>query len=137
MGAPYSEDLRQRVLAAVDGGLSKWQVHRVFGVSRTTIDDWLKLRAETGSIKAKIDYYRGRPPALADTPELRTFLAAHEGNTLAQLADAWEREKGERWSAGMFHKLLKRLGYSRKKNATATVRATLTSVQPLSRRLQD
>lgn len=134
MGAPYSEDLRKRVLAALDGGMSKWRVHQTFAVSRTTIDDWLKLRAATGSVKAKTDYYRGRPPAITDTPELRRFLAAHEGNTLAQLAAAWEREHGQRWSLGMFHKLLKRLGYSRKKNATATAKPTPTSGRRSSKR---
>lgn len=56
MGAPYSEDLRLRVLAAVDGGVSKWRVQRTFGVSRSTIDDLLKLRAETGEVKANTSY---------------------------------------------------------------------------------
>lgn len=76
------------MVVAVDGGMSKWGVHQTFGVSRTTIDDWLKLRAETGGVKAKTDYYRGRAPMVADTRELRAFLVAHEGKTLAQLAAA-------------------------------------------------
>lgn len=129
MGAPYSEDLRRRVLAAVDSGLSKWQVHQVFGVSRSTIDDWLKLRSETGSVQAKTEYYRGRAPMVADRPELRAFLGAHEGKTLAQLVQAWEAEQGQRVSIKTFHKTLQRLGYSRKKNATATVRGTPRSAQ--------
>lgn len=131
MGAPYSEDLRRRVLAALDGGMSKWGVHQVFGVSRSTIDDWLKLRAETGGVKAKTAYYRGRAPMVADTPELRAFLGAHEGQTLAQLAAAWEAEQGQRVSVKTFHKTLQRLGYSRKKNATATANKTPTSAQRL------
>ena len=36
----------------VDGGLSKWRVHQVYGVSRSTLDDWLTLRTETGGVKA-------------------------------------------------------------------------------------
>lgn len=126
MGAPYSEDLRRRVLAAVDGGLGKWRVHQVFGVSRSTIDDWLALRAETGGVKAK-RYDRGRAPLVADTPELRTFLAAHEGKTLAQLALAWEAEQEQPVSVKTFHKTLQRLGYTRKKNATGTLKRTSTS----------
>jgi transposase len=137
MGAPYSEDLRRRVLAAVDGGMSKWRVHQVFGVSRSTVDDWLKLRAETGGVKAKTDYYRGRAPMVADTPELRAFLTAHEGKTLAQLAAAWEAEQGQRVSVKTFHKTLQRLGYSRKKSATATANKTPSNVRPSSRRLRD
>ena len=73
MGAPYSKDLRRRVLVALDGGMSKWRVHQTFGVSRSTIDDWLKLRAETGVVKAKTDYYRGRAPMVTDTPSYGRF----------------------------------------------------------------
>lgn len=134
MGASYSEDLRRRVLAAVDGGMSKWRVHQLFGVSRSTIDDWLKLRAETGGVKAKTDYYRGRAPMVGDTPESRAFLKAHEGKTLAQLSHAWEAATGQAVSVKTFHKTLQRLGYSRKKTTTATEKATPRSARPLSRR---
>ncbi len=115
MGAPYSENLRTRVLAAVDSGMRKWQVHKTFGVSRSTIDDWLKLRSETGEVKAKTEYYRGRAPLLPDSPALRTFLEAHQGCTLAQLSNAWEAEQGQRVSVKTFHKTLQRLGYTREK----------------------
>ena len=90
-------------------------MHQTFGVSRTTIDDWLKLRAETGGVRAKTDYDYGRAPMMADTPELRAFLAAYEGKTLAQLTAAWEAERGQRVSVKTFHKTLQRLGYTRKK----------------------
>ncbi len=104
MGAPYSEDLRLRVLAAVDGGLSKTQVYRTFGVSRSTIDDWLKLRAETGGVEANTHYYRGRRPMLSDTSELRAFMEKHQGSTLAQLSAAWKQEQGQQVSVKTFHK---------------------------------
>lgn len=131
MGAPYSEDLRLRVLAAVDGELSKTQVHRTFGVSRSTIDDWLKLRAETGGVEANTHYCRGRRPMLSDTSELRAFMQKHQGRTLAQLSVAWKQEQGQQVSVKTFHKTLKRLGYTRKKRATAIGSATLAN-EPLS-----
>jgi transposase len=104
MGAPYSDDLRLRVVAAVDSGLSKTQVHRTFGVSRSAIDDWLKLRATTGGVTAKTTYYRGRRPMLVDSPALRTFIAEHQGNTLAQLSQAWSQEQGQQVSVKRFIK---------------------------------
>lgn len=115
MGAPYSKDLRLRVLAAVDGGMSKWRVHQMFEVSRTTIDDWLKLRSETGDVKATTNYRRGPRPALEEGPEVRAFIAAHQNSTLAQLVEAWSEAKGQRLSDVTFSKVLKRLGYTRKK----------------------
>ena len=52
-GVSYSLDLRLRVVDAIDGGMSKMKAHQTFQVSRSTIDDWLKLRSETGSVSAK------------------------------------------------------------------------------------
>ena len=89
MGVPHSQDLRTRVLAALDKGMSKTKVHRQFKVSRSTVDDWLKLRAATGKVEATTDYRRGPASALADSSELRAFTETHKGNTLGELTDAW------------------------------------------------
>lgn len=62
----YSEDLRVRVLSHVDSGKSKMSAHKTFGVSRSTIDRWLELRARTGSLKANTTYRRGKAPAIND-----------------------------------------------------------------------
>ena len=40
----YSEDLRLRVVAAVDGGMPRSAAVRVFGVSRATLTRYLQLR---------------------------------------------------------------------------------------------
>lgn len=48
----YSPDLRERVLAAVDRGLSRTEAAKLFAVARATITDWVRLRRETGSLAA-------------------------------------------------------------------------------------
>lgn len=133
MGAPYSQDLRMRVLAAIDEGMSKTKVHQQFKVSRSTVDDWLRLRTETGKVEAMTDYPRGPAPALADSPELREFIEHHHHTTLGQLADAWFKVQGQRLSTATFSKTLKRLGYTRKKRVIATKHA-LPKHAPLSSR---
>lgn len=120
MGAPYSQDLRLRVLAALDEGMSKTRAHETFKVSRSTIDAWLKLREETGKVAAKTAYYRGRPPALADTLEVRTFIEAHKHSTLTEMVKRWQHDQGATLSTMAFSRALKRLGYSRKKRAIST-----------------
>jgi len=50
MGKAYSVDLRLRVLAAIDSGVSKMQVHQSFQISRSTIDDWLRRSEEQGDL---------------------------------------------------------------------------------------
>ncbi len=132
MGAPYSQDLRLRVLAALDEGLSKWQVHQRFKVSRSTIDDWLKLRAETGEVAAKTNYHRGPLAAIEDCLEVRAFIEAHKNSTLAQLAKVWFNERGQRLSTVTFSNTLKRLGYSRKKRATSTKNAVQNNERTLN-----
>ena len=49
MGKPYSMDLRDRVVRAVEsGGLSRRQAAARFGVSYSTAIDWLKRFREKG-----------------------------------------------------------------------------------------
>src|SRR5437763_558145 len=50
MGKPYSLDLRQRVVAAIEGGMSRNQAAKQFGVAISTAIGWMQRVEETGSI---------------------------------------------------------------------------------------
>ena len=50
---PYSKDLRLRVLAAVDRGMPRADVARLFGVSAPTTRRYLRLRRQTGDVEPK------------------------------------------------------------------------------------
>lgn len=51
MARPYSMDLRERVVAAVeDGGLSRRQAASHFGVGISTAINWVRRFRETGSV---------------------------------------------------------------------------------------
>jgi transposase len=51
MGKPYSMDLRERVVAAVEtGGMSRHQAAAQFGVGVSTAIVWVRRLRETGSI---------------------------------------------------------------------------------------
>src|SRR6476659_498773 len=56
----YSEDLRLRIIAAVDGGMSRSEAARVFKVGRATVKRYLALRRETGNLVPRPR--RGPPP---------------------------------------------------------------------------
>lgn len=120
MGAGYGEELRVRVLGAIDKGMSKWQAHKTFALSRSTIDRWLKLREETGSVRELVGAKRGRKATLADTPKVHEFFERHQEKTLTQMVEAWRQEHGESFTINAFHKALRRLGYSRKKRPNTT-----------------
>ena len=59
MPAPYSYDLRRKVIEAIDAGMGKSQASRIFKISRNTINLWLQKREETGDYKADDGYQKG------------------------------------------------------------------------------
>jgi transposase len=50
MGKPYSLDLRKRVVAAIEGGMSRNQAAKRFGVAISTAIGWMKRVDKTGSV---------------------------------------------------------------------------------------
>ena len=135
MGAPYSEDLRLRVLAAVDGGMSKMNAHKTFQVSRSTIDDWVKLRATTGALHAKTRRGCIGKRAVPDLGVFEAFAERHRHATLGQMKQAWQAEKGQVLSEQTFSTMLSRLGstrlgWTRKKRAISIASETLRNEPP-------
>lgn len=53
MAKPYSQDLRDRVIGAVDSGMSARAASRLFGISESTGIKWVARWRRTGSIGAK------------------------------------------------------------------------------------
>src|SRR5437867_9780067 len=53
MARPYSRDLRERVVRAVEGGLSRRRTASVFGVGIATVIDWVAVWRESGRLSAK------------------------------------------------------------------------------------
>ncbi|WP_272800718.1 IS630 family transposase [Sphingobium sp. AntQ-1] len=119
-GQSYSQDLRDRVLKAVDGGVPVRQAAATFQVSIAYIYKALIRRRVTGD--ARINPSRGHAPRkLSGEQELA--LAAHmrsrPGITLAQ-AQAWLlAEYGVELSTGAVWNAARRLGLSFKKSARA------------------
>jgi transposase len=53
MGQPLSLDLRSRLLAAIDGGMSRRAAAARFGVAPSTAIRWQSQRTATGSFAPK------------------------------------------------------------------------------------
>ncbi|WP_369810043.1 IS630 family transposase [Bradyrhizobium sediminis] len=51
MGKPYSLDLRKRVVTAIEGGMSRNQAAKRFGVAISTAIGWMQRVEETGSVE--------------------------------------------------------------------------------------
>jgi len=113
----YSEDLRLRVLAAVDGGMPRREVVRVFGVSLATIDRYLRLRRETGALAPRPRH--GPPPikTAALAAALLPRLEAQPDATLDEHCAWYEQAAGVRVSTATMSRVIARdFGWTRKKS---------------------
>ncbi len=85
MAAPYSDDLRDRVLAAYDRGMRTGQIAEVFQVSPAWARRIKQCRRETGRVRPlPTGGKRGRK---IDRELLRTFVAKQPDITLKELRD--------------------------------------------------
>jgi transposase len=112
---PYSTDLRERVLHAVDQGTPRQQIVEVLEVSRSTIKRYLRQRRQTGQLAAKP--IPGRPPkkGAALDAELTAQLMAHDDATLEQHCQFWQDSHGVQVSTASMSRAIARLGWTRKK----------------------
>jgi Transposase len=50
MGKPYSDDLRERVVAAIEAGHSRVKVAELYNMALSTVGGFVKRKRETGSV---------------------------------------------------------------------------------------
>ncbi len=113
----YSEDLRTRVVAAVESGLSRAATARRFSVNERTVRRYLRRQARTGSL-APDSYRRGPAPAIppGHEPALRAQLRAHPDATLEEHCALWQRERGRTVSTSTMCRAQQRVGWTVKKS---------------------
>jgi transposase len=112
----YSQDLRERVLRAVDQGYPRTEIVQLFGISLSTLKRYLKQRREEGHVRPKA--IPGRPPQKRAQVEAGVLpqLQAHDDATLEHHCDLWEQTHGERVRSFPMSRAIKRLGWTRKKS---------------------
>jgi len=126
---PYSMDLRLRVLAAVDRGMARKEVSRVFGVSEPTVRRYLKLRRESGRVDPKPP---SGPPARKGAALEAALPGQVERNpdlTLEEHRELFEDEHGTVVSASTVSRALGRLGLPLKKSPSRPPSATKKSAR--------
>ena len=88
MAAAYSMDLRQRVIADADAGLSSKDLAARYHVSRAWVDALKQRRRETGAIAAHKQTKFRRRVLAGHTDRLKALVMAQPDATLAELRDA-------------------------------------------------
>ncbi len=115
----YSQDLRARIVAAVDAGHARQEVARRFSVSPATISNYLRLRQETGGLAPR-RRSGGRPEiGPAQYPQVVAQLEADPDATLAQHCERWAASTGQVVSVSTMWRTIERTGWSYKKRRWA------------------
>ena len=130
-GQSYSEDLRARVLAAVDGGMAARAAARLFRVSVSYIYKALIRRRRTGETTASARRgHRPRKLSPAQEAALAAQIEAHPDLTLAAL-QAWLVAEHAVWlSNGAMWAAVARLGLSFKKRRSGRPSRTARTSRP-------
>ena len=115
---PYSVDLRERVLAAVDRGTPRAEVCAAFAVSEPTVRRWLRRRRETGGVAPTVPRNRPAPKGSALRAWLPERLGVASDATLSELVRDFAAESGVAVSTATVSRAITRLGWTRKKRAS-------------------
>src|SRR6516165_6961736 len=97
----YSQDLRKRVLQALEEGMAHKEIVRIFKVSAASIGRYVKQQREEGHVRPKT--IPGRPSQKRKQLQegLTTQLKAKPDATLDQHCQEWEEQQGvnlSRWT---------------------------------------
>ena len=116
MPKPYSQDLRNRVIEAVEnGGMSRRAAARRFEISESVAIKWLERLERSGS-REPIGHGGHRPSKLMPHLDfLETARAEKSDITLQVLCDRLLAERGVQADTSMMSRFFRRIGVTFKK----------------------
>ena len=110
----YSEDLRQKIVQALERGISKSQAARLFDVSLSSVKRYSRTARGGRSLEPRKS--TGRPRKVNESAQtlLREDLKERPAATIGQRRRFLEHVTGTRLSDSTVRRLMKRLGFSQK-----------------------
>jgi transposase len=120
----YSEDLRKKILQAVDRGMPKSEAARTFGVSRSSVKRYAAARREGKPLAPK--KHPGSKPKLDDGARkiLEADLDERPALTLKDRRRFLEEMVGVSVSESTLSRLLRKMGFSPKDGVWVRQRGT-------------
>ena len=111
----YSEELRKKIVEALRRGTTKSEAARAFSVSRSSVKRYAKLAEEGRSLAPK--KRPGSKPKIDESAQrlLEADLEARPTATLSERREYLGRMAGVSLSQSTVSRMLRRLGWSRKK----------------------
>jgi transposase len=115
MPRAYSEDLRIRVIRAVEGGASSRGAADLFDVSASSAIKWMRRFRETGSVAAKSERGHRRSPLEDHGDWLLSLVEEQPDLTLEEIRHRL-KQRGTAVGIGSVWRFFDRKGISFKKN---------------------
>ncbi len=112
----YPAELRTRIVAAVEDGLSRVEVARRFTVSERTVRRYLTQQRQTGDLAPRPS--PGRTPRIGpdQAAAMRAQVAAHPDIRLEDHCERWAEAHGVRVSVSTMSRVQRDFGITVKKN---------------------
>ena len=120
----YSEDLRKKILQAVDRGMPKSEAAKTFGVSRSSVKRYAAARREGRPLAAK--KHPGSKPKLDERARkiLEADVEERPATTLKDRCRFLEEMVGVSVSESTLSRLLRKMGFSPKDGVWVRPRGT-------------
>jgi transposase len=113
----HSDDLRERVVAEVQGGSSRRSAAERFRIGVSSAIRWAKRHAETGSVSPTPRGGRSRSPLAPHTDWLLALVAAEPDLTLDEMVARVAQTHGLATTESSLRRFFKQHRISRKKDA--------------------
>ena len=121
-----STDLRIRAVEAYERTGNKSQVCRTFDIARTTLDNWIKLKSDTGSLDQHAGG-RGRKHAISDWNAFKAFVEQASFDTITQLVPLYEQHFGQPIEYECLRTSVHRVGLTHKKRVLHIAKPTTSA----------
>jgi transposase len=120
----YSEDLRKKIVEAKERGMPTVEVARAFGVGLSSVKRYAKVAREGGSLHPKRS--TGRRPKADERARrlLKADLRERPATTLSERCEYLRSVAGLGVSESTVSRLLRRMGWTRKKDGWERANAT-------------
>jgi transposase len=110
----YSEDLRKKIVAAIERGMSKAQAARLFDVSLSSVKRYSRIAREGGSLEPRKSTGRPRKTDQKAQLLLEKDVEERPAATISQRRRFLEHITSTPLSDSTVRRLMKRLGFSQK-----------------------
>ena len=120
---PYSQDLRERVIAALEAGTTQAEVAAQFDIHKSTLEKWWYRWRDTGSCEASPGNPGPKRKLRAAESLIRAEVQKHPDISLAELCERVAEAKGIQASESMMCRELQILNLPLKKSRSTTASA--------------